>query len=238
MKNKAKPALSVVIPVLNEEENLKELIPYLNSSAANPEHLEIIVVDGGSEDRSAIVADSLGAIVLKSSKGRARQMNKGAGVAKGGVLYFLHADSFPPQNYDTVILQAVGENIPSGCFRLEFDSPSLFLRFFAWFSRFNIAICRGGDQSLFISRTLFESLGGFDERYMVYEDNEFISRIYRKAKFQVLPLVLRTSARKYSLNGRFRLQYHFACIHLLYYRGKGPEALYAYYRKNIRQTYR
>ncbi len=237
MKNKTLPTISVIIPVLNEEENLKKLIPYLLTSAEDPENLEILVVDGGSNDGSAGVAHSSGAVVLKSSIGRACQMNKGAEAARGEVLYFLHADSFPPKGFDIVILQAIRSGIPSGCFRMKFDSPSLFLRFFAWFSRFNLSICRGGDQSLFITRTLFTSLGGYDERYRIYEDNEFVNRIYNKAKFKILPMVLRTSARKYSLNGRFRLQYHFACIHWLYYRGKGPEALYAYYQKNIRQAY-
>ena len=237
MKKSKTPEISVIIPVLNEEENLKKLIPYLFTSAEDPENMEILVVDGGSDDWSASVADSAGAVVLKSSKGRACQMNIGAEAARGEVLYFLHADSYPPQGFDKAIQQAVGRGIPSGCFRLEFDSPSLFLRFFAWFSRLNLPFCRGGDQSLFITRSLFSTLGGYDERYRIYEDNEFISRIYSKAKFRVLPLVLRTSTRNYSLNGKYRLQYHFACIHCLYYRGKGPEVLYAYYQKNIRQAY-
>ncbi|GGD53215.1 TIGR04283 family arsenosugar biosynthesis glycosyltransferase [Muriicola marianensis] len=235
MRKSDSPEISVIIPVLNEEENLQKLIPYLRQEAGSGEDVEIIVVDGGSSDHSVEVAESFGVRVLSAPRGRARQLNAGARVAQGKILYFLHADSVPPADYDGLILDALENKTQAGCFRLQFDSPSLFLRFFAWFSRFNFPICRGGDQSLFISRELFDTLRGFDERYRVYEDNEFVGRIYRRANFKVLPYELRTSARKYKLNGRFKLQYHFACIHWLYFRGKGPDALYAYYDKYIKQ---
>lgn len=236
MKKSSSPQISIIIPVLNEEENLKKLIPFLRNRAREADLLEIIVVDGGSSDSTSELALSLGAKVIPSPKGRALQMNAGAREARGRILYFLHADSFPPEHFDELIKQAFEKGSHAGCFRLKFDSQSLFLRFFAWFSRFNFQICRGGDQSLFISRSLFDSLGGFNEAYRVYEDNEFVGRIYRKANFRVLPFDLLTSARKYRLNGRFRLQYHFACIHYLYFRGRGPEVLYAYYNRHIRQA--
>ncbi|MBT8281218.1 MAG: glycosyltransferase family 2 protein, partial [Muriicola sp.] len=182
------------------------------------------------------MATSLGAIALTSPKGRASQMNKGARSAKGDILYFLHADSYPPEAYDRYIRNAILQYDTAGCFRLQFDSNSRFLDVFAWFSRFNFQICRGGDQSLFISKTQFDALGGFDERYRIYEDNEFIGRIYRESRFQVLPQKLKTSARKYRKNGLLRLQYHFARIHFLYYKGSQPEVLYAYYDKHIKSN--
>ncbi len=234
MNNHDTPDISVIIPVLNEEENLKRLIPCLRDKAINPEKIEILVVDGGSADHSVKHAKAMEVRVLSSPRGRAFQMNAGARSARGKVLYFLHADSNPPEHFDRHILEALGKGADAGCFRLQFDSPSLFLRFFAWFSRLNFPICRGGDQSLFITRDLFESLGGFNERYRIYEDNEFVGRIYRKANFRVIPSNLCTSARKYHLNGRFRLQYHFAYIHYLYFSGKEPEELFAYYRRHIR----
>jgi hypothetical protein len=81
---------------------------------------------------------------------------------------------------------------------------------------------------------LFFSLEGFSERYQIYEDNEFIGRIYRNTGFKVLPQNVITSARKYRQNGMFRLQYHFARIHLMSYLGASPESLYAYYSRHIR----
>ncbi|MEZ2413333.1 TIGR04283 family arsenosugar biosynthesis glycosyltransferase [Muriicola sp. E247] len=234
MKKSEIPDISVVIPVINEEENLSRLIPYLKTAAESPEKIELIVVDGGSTDRSVEIATSLGAVVEISPRGRALQLNKGARLAKGDILYFLHADSFPPQAFDLLIRKANSRKSAAGCFRLEFDSSSRFLSIFAWFSRFNFLLCRGGDQSLFITKELFYSLGGFDERYRVYEDNEFIGRIYRESKFKVLPKKIKTSARKYRLNGFLKLQYHFARIHLLYFRGSRPEVLYAYYTRHVK----
>lgn len=236
MKKNNLPHISIIIPVLNEEANLLKLIPYLRSKAEHPEKLELIIVDGGSSDNSAGIARSLDVTVIRAPKGRASQMNSGARSAKGNILYFLHADSKPPKAFDWLICQAVNENIPAGCFRLRFDSPSYFLGIFAWFSRFNFLICRGGDQSLFITSTFFKELGGFDNRYQIYEDNELIGRIYRRSTFKVLPQYLITSARKYSLNGMFRLQYHFARIHFMYFTGKSPEVLCNYYDKHIKQT--
>ncbi|QBA65033.1 TIGR04283 family arsenosugar biosynthesis glycosyltransferase [Muriicola soli] len=228
--------ISIIIPVINEEANLGRLIPYLRAVADTPEKLEFIVVDGGSSDNSMEVAIALGAIALSSPIGRASQMNRGARSAKGSILYFLHADSYPPQAYDSCIREAILHKDTAGCFRLQFDSRSRFLNLFAWFSRFNFQICRGGDQSLFITKTQFDALGGFDERYRIYEDNEFIGRIYNHSRFTVLPEKLKTSARKYRKNGLLRLQYHFARIHFLYYKGSRPEVLYAYYDKHIKSN--
>lgn len=234
MKKSDIPDISIVIPVINEEDNLSRLIPYLKTVAETPENMELIVVDGGSTDRSVEIATSLGAVVENSVQGRAFQLNKGARLAKGDILYFLHADSFPPQAFDRLIRKANSLKSEAGCFRLKFDSSSKFLGIFAWFSRFNFLLCRGGDQSLFITKNLFNSLGGFDESYRVYEDNEFIGRIYRVSKFKVLPQKIKTSARKYRLNGFIKLQYHFARIHLMYFRGYRPEVLYAYYNRHIK----
>jgi len=234
MKKSDIPEISVIIPVINEEDNLSRLIPYLKTVAESPEKIELIVVDGGSADHSVEIATSLGAVVENSPRGRAIQLNKGARLAKGDILYFLHADSFPPQAYDRLIRKANSQKSEAGCFRLEFDSSSRFLGVFAWFSRFNFLLCRGGDQSLFVSKQLFNSLGGFDERYRVYEDNELIGRIYRVSKFKVLPHKIKTSARKYRANGFLKLQYHFARIHLMYFRGSRPEVLFAYYARHIK----
>jgi rSAM/selenodomain-associated transferase 2 len=234
MKETNLPRISLIIPVLNEEEALEVLLPYLQSTAANPQHLEIIVSDGGSSDRTISVIEQFGVSWINAERGRAAQMNAAVKKAKGEILYFLHADSLPPKHFDQTIRSAVKSGMPAGCFRLKFDVPSRFLAFFAWFTRFNFPLCRGGDQSLYISKSLFHSLGGFNEAYKIYEDNEFIGRIYRKAGFQVLPQEVITSARKYKENGVMRLQYHFAMVHLKKFSGASPASLYAYYRKHIR----
>lgn len=225
--------ISLIIPVLNEADGLSRLLPYLNKHSVTDSICEFLVVDGGSTDGSRETAERYGARVIRSEKGRARQMNTGAGEAKGNILYFLHADSFPPAGYDLHILQANAAGPVSGCFRLKFDDPNRVLGFFAWFTRLNILLCRGGDQSLFIPADWFRELGGFNEAYQVYEDNEFIQRIYRRYTFKVLLPYVVTSARKYRRIGVWKLQYYFGVIHLLKFLGARPEVLYRYYRKKI-----
>ena len=100
-------------------------------------------------------------------------------------------------------------------------------------SRINIKICRGGDQSLFITKNLFEKSGRFNEDYLVYEDNEFIGRLYKIVPFKILPHYVKTSARRYEERGKMTLQYHFGIIHLKNYFGAGPEKLYDYYKRKI-----
>jgi rSAM/selenodomain-associated transferase 2 len=225
--------ISVIIPVLNESDGLSRLLPYLKDHSGTDSVCEYLVVDGGSTDGSPEIAERLGARVIRSEKGRALQMNAGAREAKGRMLYFLHADSFPPEGYDQYILKANAGRPVSGCFRLKFDDPNRVLGFFAWFTRLNILLCRGGDQSLFIPAAWFRELGGFNEAYQIYEDNEFIQRIYRRYTFKVLRPYVVTSARKYRRIGVWKLQYYFGMIHLLKFLGARPEALYRYYRNKI-----
>ncbi len=227
------PKISILIPVLNEESGLGDVLRHLNSNIRSSQVEEIVCIDGGSSDRTVEIAEAHGARVILSDRGRAKQMNTGAKQAKGDLLYFLHADTLPPQGFDTLVLKAVEEGSESGCFRMKFDSRNPVLRFFGWLTRINHTLCRGGDQSLFIKKELFEEAGGFDEKYLIYEDTEFIQRLYEKTEFTVLPQHVITSARKYRDKGWFKVQFHFAMIHFKNYRGAGPEELYQYYQKNI-----
>jgi len=153
--------------------------------------------------------------------------------AKGEILYFLHADTLPPRGFDKSIVKAIQNDYETGCFQMSFDSDSLFLKFFAWFTRVNHTICRGGDQSLFITKELFTKIKGFNEDYIVYEDNELIERLYKKTYFKILPEKVKTSARKYEERGTIKLQYHFGVIHLKNLLGASPEKLYDYYKRKI-----
>ncbi|MDO6515658.1 TIGR04283 family arsenosugar biosynthesis glycosyltransferase [Zobellia uliginosa] len=230
---KDKFRISIVIPVLNEAECIAKVLQYLTANSS-PENIEeILVIDGGSSDNTAPIAEKNGAKTVLSPKGRARQMNLGAKHAKGDILYFLHADTLPPKHFDLSIIKAVEEGFKTGCFQMKFDSNSAFLRFFAWFTRLNHQLCRGGDQSLFITKELFENTGGFNEAYVVYEDNEFIGRLYKNTFFKVLPRHVKTSARRYEERGMIKLQYHFGIMHLKNYLGAGPEQLYDYYKRKI-----
>ncbi|WP_276165241.1 TIGR04283 family arsenosugar biosynthesis glycosyltransferase [Zobellia alginiliquefaciens] len=230
---KNKLQISIVIPVLNEANGIAKIINYLTANSSPTNINEILVVDGGSTDHTVSIAEQSGAKVIHSYKGRAKQLNYGAQQAKGSILYFLHADTLPPRDFDQSIIDAVESGYQTGCFQMKFDSNSNFLSFFAWFTRVNHKLCRGGDQSLFITKQLFKSSGGFNEDYVVYEDNEFISRLYKSTVFKILPRHVKTSARRYEERGMVTLQYHFGMMHLKNYLGAGPEQLYDYYKRKI-----
>ena len=226
--------ITIVIPILNEEKNIGKLLQYLLDSS-NPENiLEIIVVDGGSSDDSKNIVSKFSQItLLNSGKGRAKQMNLGAKHAKGSILYFLHADSFPPKNFDQFIIKKIKKGNNAGCFRMQFNSNHWWLTLASWLTKFNWKVCRGGDQSLFITKNLFEELNGFDENYIMYEDYVIVNELYKRKDFLVINKKLKTSARLYEKHGIFKLQYHYWTIHLKKWLGADAETLYKYYKKHI-----
>lgn len=227
---------SIIIPTLNEAPRLRFLLPYLRKNLSAVANTEIIVADGGSSDGTPDIARNLGAMVLNTPRGRAVQMNEGAKNARGRILYFLHADSVPPASFYSDILNALKKKQTAGCFRLRFEPSNPTLNAFGWCTRLNIPLCRGGDQSLFLPRNWFEALGGFDERYRIYEDNEFIGRLYRQYTFTVLTPKIVTSSRRYQELGTYRLQFHYAVVHLKKFFGASPEALYHYYKTHVQRT--
>lgn len=126
----------------------------------------------------------------------------------------MHCDSFPPAHFDRFINDTVQKGNLAACFRLKFDYKHPILMILQWFTRFNHISFRGGDQSLFVTKKLFKEIKGFDEQFIIYEDNEIISKLYAKKQFVVIPDYIVTSARRYQQNGVWRLQYHFSMLHL------------------------
>ena len=228
--------VSIVIPTYNEAAGIGELLAYLRQTTADEPDLEIIVADGGSTDDTRALARRAGAAVVRSSrKGRAVQLNYGARQATGDILYFLHADTYPPPGFLADLRRARQQGYGSGCYRLAFDHQHWFLRFSAWCTRLPLLLVRFGDQSLFVQRELFARVGGFREDLLVMEDQEIVRRLQAQGAFQVLPRAVTTSARKYLANGVFRLQAAFVLLAGFYWLGMSQPRLVGLYRRLIRQ---
>ena len=226
--------ISIIIPILNEEETIGKLLDHLVSNSSKENISEIIVIDGGSSDNSESIVKKFKQVTfLKSEKGRAKQMNTGAKNAKGNIFYFLHADSCPPKHFDQLIIDEVIIGNLAGCFKMKFDSSHWWLILASWFTQFRWRACRGGDQSQFITKNLFYNIGAFDERFTVYEDNELINKLYVLNQFVVIQQWITTSARRYETNGIWKLQYHFWMIYIKKWFGASADELFGYYKKYI-----
>ncbi|MBA3679236.1 TIGR04283 family arsenosugar biosynthesis glycosyltransferase [Candidatus Saccharibacteria bacterium] len=221
--------ISVIIPAYNEEANIKELLDTVQMRAIG-NHEYIVSVSG--TDATASIARRAGARVIQGGL-RPVALNVGASVATGEVLYFLHADTLPPQDWDELIIEAYIRGAQSGSFRLKFDSSHILLVYFAWFTRFSWSVARFGDQSLFVSKAIFQEIGGFDKNLQIMEDNEIVRRLKKVSTFVVIPKEVITSARKYHKHGLYRLQFAYIVITVLYYCRVPQDKILVIYQKQL-----
>jgi rSAM/selenodomain-associated transferase 2 len=230
-------SISIIIPARNEAAQLPVLLSYLNTVTGKNNIAEIIVSDVKSTDDTVSIANLYGAkVVVSEQAGRGKQMNTGAKNATGNILYFLHADSIPPIGFVEDILEKIHSGYDAGCYRLRFDYNHWFLKANAWFTRFNVNVVRFGDQSLFVRKSVFESIGGFREELIIMEDQEIIYRIRKKGRFAVIAGYVTTSARKYRVNGVYRMQGIFFYIYFAYLFGASQQKLVTIYKKLIRPS--
>jgi len=231
--------ISVIIPTHNEQDCIQSLVRYLQGDHSFDLVSEILVVDGGSEDDTRMLAEKSGATVIPSKlKSRALQMNLGAGHAQSEILYFLHADTFPPEGFAKSIVSSVQSGVIAGCFRLKFDISHWFLNLNCWFTRFNLNTFRFGDQSLYVTAVGFREISGFDPKRVLLEDQEVIKRLKKVGDFNVLDQAVVTSARHYKRNGIIRLQLIYYLLYGLYRLGASQPFLWRKYRqwvKSIRE---
>jgi rSAM/selenodomain-associated transferase 2 len=198
--------ISIIIPTYNEAGSIGKLISYLQKYGGESIS-EITISDAGSTDETLAFAEYSGAVALISpQKGRAAQMNYGAANASGNILYFVHADSFPPVNFAADIIEAVNNGFDFGRYRTRFDSSKLLLKINAWFTRFNWFICYGGDQTLFVTKELFNKSGGFKNELLIMEEYEFCDRLMKKYKYKIFADTALVSARKYEGRSWLKVQ--------------------------------
>lgn len=223
--------LSIIIPTYNEEGSIGKLVQHLvqNSRAAVA---DIIVADAGSSDRTMAVANNAGATaVLSPGKGRSAQMNYGAGLAGGDVLYFVHADTLPPSSFTNDIQKAIAAGYDLGRYRTKFNSAKAILKLNAWFTRFDLFVCTGGDQTLFIKKELFQKHGGFREDMKMMEEYEFCARVRKGARYKIMKGAALVSARKYETNSWWQVQRANITIIRMYKRGASQQQMLDTYKQ-------
>ena len=219
------PLISVVVPTLDEAQNLPHLLADLGTGGTAA---EIIVADGGSTDGTQTIARQMGAGVIHAARGRGHQVAAGAAATRGKVLLFLHADSrFPPGGLDRIgeVLAARPEAV-GGNFRLDFDGDT---GFDAWLARFYAWIrAKGfyyGDSGIFVRRAVYERLGGM-RPIALMEDYDFVRRLERAGPTICIddpPLV--TSSRRFAGRSPVAIVLGWLKIHTLFHLGVSPDRL-------------
>lgn len=225
--------LSVVIPALNEGKTIQGLI----HQATEGFNVEIIVVDGGSTDQTKMLALEAGATVIESEPGRALQMNAGAKVASGDLLFFLHADSSLPEQWDLHIRRLMKfPHVSLGFFRLAIDESFAGRRLVEWGTNIRSRLFKRpyGDQGLFLRKDDFLDIGGYPE-VPILEDVILVKKSKQKGNIMCTKVPLVTSGRRWKKLGVFKTifinqtillaakcGFDFESLNYAYRKGKNP----------------
>ena len=221
--------LSIIIPVLNEAGRIQAALEPLQTLRQNGH--EIIVVDGGSQDATRSLCVPLVDRVLQSPPGRARQMQAGAALASGDILWFLHADSNVPAHADGLICDSLAaSNADWGRFDIALDNEHALLRCVAWFmnQRTRLTGIATGDQGIFIRRPLFERIGGFPDVPLM-EDIRISRALKRHGQPSRVKTRLGTSSRRWKKHGIARTILTMWSLRLAHFAGVSPERLARFY---------
>ena len=206
--------ISIIIPVLNEAKILEETLSQLQSELGSH---ELIIVDGGSTDDSVHIAEKYGK-VLRSARGRAKQVNAGAAAATGDIFIFLHADIWLEKGALAAVETALSSGYIGGGFRQKIDGESILYRVVEI-----VGDIRGkylkvfyGDSGIFLSRVSFEKIGGFPE-IPILEEIEFSKSLRRLGKTTLVTPHIHISARRWEKKGIVRTTVNNWLITLLYF---------------------
>jgi rSAM/selenodomain-associated transferase 2 len=228
--------ISIIIPTYNEESSIEKTLVQLNSLPSVCEK-EIIVVDGGSIDDTVFIASKYARIVY-GMKGKANQLNEGAKMSKGDILFFVHADMFVPSGALNSIISQIGEGYNGGGFANVFDTHNdkikrlgmiMNLRFFSKKEQADRNIFYG-DNGIFVQRKVFFQLNGF-KKIPIMEDYDFSFRMkkYFKVK-QIKDVKLILSSRRHLEAGFLKTRFQWIMIKKLYLLGVSPHLLDRWYR--------
>ncbi|AKG24856.1 TIGR04283 family arsenosugar biosynthesis glycosyltransferase [Calothrix sp. 336/3] len=221
--------ISVIIPTLNESVNIASTL-----SAIPIRHdIEVIIVDGGSTDNTVEITRQFSIKLIDSLPGRSEQMNRGATVATGEILLFLHGDTRLPSNFENMVRDAIQKpGVVAGAFTLQIDDNAPSLRWVEkgvkWRSRlFQLPY---GDQAIFLTKETFEKIGGFP-RIPIMEDFELIQRLKKIGKITIISASVITSPRRWLKKGIWQTTLINQIVIIAYYLGISPDRIRDWYRQ-------
>jgi rSAM/selenodomain-associated transferase 2 len=218
-------SLSIILPVLNEAENIQRCLAPLQALRASGH--EVIVVDGGSTDTTAAIAATLADRVIPSPRGRAAQMNAGAAIAKNATLLFLHADCTLPAYAAELIERGLAESgMTWGRFDVALDGQPFMLHVVAWFMnrRSRLTGIATGDQGMFVQRKIFQAIGGFPP-IVLMEDIAMSQLLKRQSPALCLHERIICSSRRWEQHGIWRTIFLMWRLRLAYFFGADPQRL-------------
>lgn len=221
-------SISIIIPTYNEAELIGTLLEWLR---LNSPRAEIIVADCGSDDGTAQASEPLASRVVFSRKGRAWQMNAGAREASGNILWFLHADCWPPPNAINLIFDSMKDpKVVGGGFRWGLKGGKWYYKPLAAMAHVKNKLRRNlfGDMGIFVRRTVFERLHGYAE-IPLCEEVEFNRRLKKIGKTVIRNEVLLSSDRRLLQQGPIRAFIKNHIIKTAFILGISPDTLKKYY---------
>lgn len=224
------PLISIIIPVLDEAPLIGAFLTHLRARAPGA---ELIVVDGGSRDGTRSIAGPLANVLIRAPRGRASQMNAGAAIATGDVLWFLHADSLLPFNTVRDIRVALNDpQTAGGCFRLRLPDRKIIYRLSDSLGNLGVQVFGFalGDHGIFCRRSSFEKSGGYPD-VPILEDAELYRGLGRLGRMRQLGAEIISSPRSYQKWGPYRTTGIYFSILVLYVFGVPIRFLHPLYRQ-------
>ena len=227
-----KPIVSIIMPALNEASTIAQTLQSARMLETCGLNIELIVVDGGSQDNTKDVAQPLADHVIDAPRGRARQMNAGAAKATGDYLMFLHADTRLTTQAATELQHTFTQNPVWGRFDVCIEGQPLMLRVISFMMnlRSRLTGIATGDQAIFVRRDVFEALGGFIDQPLM-EDIEISKQLRKRARPACLKGPVMTSGRRWEIHGVWSTMVLMWRLRWRYWRGDSAEALVRVYQR-------
>jgi rSAM/selenodomain-associated transferase 2 len=219
--------ISIIVPTLNEERRIGRTLECLLSLRGNK---EIIVADGGSDDRTVEYACASGVTVMLCERGRGSQMHAAALASRGEELWFLHADTVPEGNALEHIRQALRDPaVVGGNFSLVFEGDGFAARQMTWiYPRLRLLGLCFGDAGLFVRRSAYEAIGGF-QPFPLFEDLDLMGRLRRCGRFVHLNARVYTSCRRFTGRKYAGAWAGWIVLQVLFWMGVSPFRLARWY---------